>query len=71
MEQPQTNGVAERFIGTLKDKVIHGRIFHNIEEVREAVRKIVEVYNEHWRVEKNGFPTPAEARRAWSNQEAA
>jgi len=29
------------------------------------------LYNEHWRVEKIGFLTPAEARRAWSNQEAA
>jgi len=46
--------VPTRFNRTLKEQVIHGRIFNNIEEVREAVRNFVEVYNEHWRVEKNG-----------------
>ncbi len=71
IEQPQTNGVAERFNRTLKEQAIHGRIFKNLEEVRDAVRAFVELYNEHWRVEKIGFLTPAEARRAWSNQEAA
>ena len=71
IEQPQTNGVAERFNRTLKEQAIHGRIFNNLEEVRDAVRNFVEVYNEHWRVEKNDFLTPAEARKAWSNQEAA
>ncbi len=71
IEQPQTNGVAERFNRTLKEQAIHGRIFKNLEEVRDAVRAFVELYNEHWRVEKIGFLTPAEARKAWSNQEAA
>lgn len=28
-EQPQTNGVAERFLRTLKEQVIYGRVFQN------------------------------------------
>ena len=63
IEEPQTNGVAERFHRTLKEQAIHGRVFQNIEDVRQAVRAFVEVYNEHWRVEKLGFRSPAQMRR--------
>ena len=36
--EPQTNGVAERFNRTLKEQIIHGRIYRNIAELRDAVR---------------------------------
>lgn len=62
VEEPETNGVAERFNRTLKEQAIHGRVFRDIEEVREAVRQFVEDYNAHWRPEKLGFRTPIEAR---------
>jgi transposase InsO family protein len=65
VEQPQTNGVAERFNRTLKEQAIYGRIFGNIEDVRRAVGKFVEDYNAQWRVEKNGFISPRQARQAW------
>lgn len=71
VEQPQTNGVAERFNRTLKEQVIHGRIFRNLAEVREAVAAFVKRYNAEWRVEKLGFLTPLEAREAYHHQEAA
>ena len=64
LEQPQTNGVAERFFRTLKEQVIYGRIFHTIEEVRRAVGEFVEHYNEQWRVEKNGYLSPRQIRAA-------
>jgi transposase InsO family protein len=62
IEQPQTNGVAERFIRTLKEQVIYGRVFRNLKEVREAVRRFVDTYNREWLVEKNGFKSPIEYR---------
>jgi len=65
IEQPQTNGVAERFIRTLKEQAIYGRVFHNVAEVRKAVRDFVKLYNSQWRVEKNGFLSPRQARNAW------
>jgi transposase InsO family protein len=65
VEQPQTNGVAERFNRTLKEQAIYGRNLRNIEEVRQAVGTFVELYNTFWRPEKNGFKTPCEAREAW------
>ena len=41
------NGVAERFNRTLKER-IHGRIYRNIAELRDAVRDFVELYNAQW-----------------------
>ena len=65
--EPQTNGVAERFNRTLKEQIIHGRIYRNIAELRDAVRDFVELYNAQWIVEKNGYLSPAQARQAWRN----
>lgn len=62
IEEPETNGVAERFNRTLKEQTIHGRIFRNLEEVRAAVAEFVERYNREWRLEKLGYQTPLEAR---------
>jgi transposase InsO family protein len=65
VEQPQTNGVAKRFNRTLKEQIIHGRIYRNIDELRDAVRVFVERYNAQWLIEKNGYPSPDQARHAW------
>ena len=71
LEQPQTNGVAERFFRTLKEQAIYGRVFRNIDEVRRAVAEFVERYNAHWRLEKLDFKTPYEVRQAASLKQAA
>jgi transposase InsO family protein len=68
IEQPQTNGVAERFIRTLKEQVIYGRVFQNLQEVREAVGRFIDSYNREWLVEKNGFLSPWQARAQWLAQ---
>ena len=62
VEEPQTNGVAERFNRTLKEQAIHGRVFRNIEEVRQAVDTFITQYNAEWLVEKLGFVSPHQAR---------
>ena len=67
--EPQTNGVAERFNRTLKEQIIHGRIYRNIAELRDAVRDFVELYNAQWIVEKNGYLSPAQARQAWPRRD--
>jgi putative transposase len=63
--------VAERFIRTLKEQVIHGRVYRTLEEVRQVVAAFVKRYNDEWRVEKLGFLTPREAREQWGHREAA
>ena len=65
VRQPETNGVAERFIRTLKEQIVFGRFYQDIEEVRAAVRAYFERYNQHWLLEKNGYQSPAETRRNW------
>ncbi|MCP4549456.1 MAG: DDE-type integrase/transposase/recombinase [bacterium] len=62
VEEPQTNGVAERFNRTLKEQAINGRIFRNVEEVRMAVKSFIELYNKEWMIEKNSFLSPSQAR---------
>ena len=62
--EPQTNGVAERFNRTLKEQAIYGQVFRTVKDVREAVETFVDLYNNEWRVEKNGFRSPHEIRQA-------
>jgi putative transposase len=69
--EPQTNGVAERFNRTLKEQAIHGRLFRNLEEVRQAVTEFRDRYNRHWRLEKLGFMSPLEARQSYAIRKAA
>ena len=54
VEEPETNGVAERWNRTLKEQAIHGRVFHNLEEARTTVAECVERYNTTGRLEKIG-----------------
>jgi putative transposase len=61
-------GVAERFIRTLKEQVIYGRLFQNLQEVRGAVRRFITTYNCEWLVEQNGFLSPWQARAHWLAQ---
>ena len=61
--EPATNGVVERFFRTLKDQIVHGRVYETIEDVREAVRTFIARYNAEWLVEKNGYLSPYALRR--------
>lgn len=51
IEQPQTNGVAERFFRTLKEQ-IYGRIYRTVAEVRDVVETFVDLHNDQWLPEK-------------------
>jgi transposase InsO family protein len=68
VEEPQTNGVVERFNRTIKEQVILGRVFRNIDEVRKAVLQFRQDYNRLWRLEKLDFMTPLEARQCYENE---
>ena len=66
--EPETNGCMERLFRTLKEQIVHGRIFRTIEEVRDAVRAFVARYNAEWLIEKNGYRSPADMRAAWQEE---
>ena len=61
--EPETNGVIERFFRTLKEQVIHGRIYQTIDEVRDAVRDFAARYNAEWLIEKNGLRSPSNTQQ--------
>ena len=68
MEEPQTNGVVERFNRTLKEQVVYGRTLRSIDEVRTAMLVFRHAYNRFWRLEKLGFTPPLEARQHYEHQ---
>src|SRR5215213_8247568 len=66
--EPETNGGLERLFRTLKEQIVHGRIFQTVDEVRAAVRAFVARYNAERLIEKNGHRSPDTARAAWYEQ---
>ena len=71
VEEPETNGVVERWNRTLKEQAVYGRVFRNLAEVRAAVAAFVERYNPCWRLEKLAYRTPSEAREQYELRHAA
>ena len=64
MREPEGNGVAERFIRTLKENLLWVRSFNTIEELRAELIEFARRYNETWIVERHGYQTPAQVRAA-------
>ena len=60
---PEGNGVAERFIRTLKEQLLWVRTFQTVEELRQALHEWLHLYNEQWLVERHGFRSPTQVRR--------
>jgi putative transposase len=62
VRQPEGNGVAERFIRTLKENLLWVRTFKTIEELRAELVAFARRYNETWLVARHGYKTPAKIR---------
>jgi len=62
VREPEGNGVAERFIRTLKEQLLWVRYFATIEELRLALLEFKEKYNRQWLVERHGYRSPAQVR---------
>ncbi len=69
---PEGNGVAERFIRTLKEQLLWVQTFRTVEELRQTLQAWLVTYNEPWLVERHGCRLPAQVRRELlAAQEAA
>jgi len=68
---PEGNGVAERFIRTLKEQLLWVRTFQTVEDLRRALLDWLRLYNEQWLVERHGFRSPAQVRRDFLSPSAA
>lgn len=62
VREPEGNGVAERFMRTLKENLLWVRTFDTIEELRTALIEFARYYNETWLVARHGYRTPAQVR---------
>ena len=68
--EPECNGIMERWIRTLKEECLHLHDFATLEEARQVIGEFVEQYNREWLLERHGYRTPAEVRRAFTRQAA-
>jgi putative transposase len=69
--EPQGNGVAERFIRTLKEQCLWARLCDDVDDLRQAVATFIETYNNQWLIERLGHRTPREAFHEATAQAAA
>lgn len=60
---PRENPQAERINSTIKNEILMGCVFHNIKQVKEAVTKAIEFYNNERPHMSIGMMTPVEASR--------
>ncbi len=68
--EPECNGVAERFIRTLKEECIHLHHFETLEEARAVIGAFIHRYNNGWLLQRHGYMTPARAREKLSRRAA-
>ncbi len=62
VREPEGNGVAERFIRTLKEQLLWVQTFETVEELRIALLAFKDRYNRAWLCERHGHQTPAAVR---------
>lgn len=60
---PEGNGVAERFLRTLKEPLLWVRTFQTVEELRLALHDWLRLSHEQWLVERHGFRSPIQVRQ--------
>jgi transposase InsO family protein len=63
VREPEGNGVAERFIRTLKENLLWVQHFATVAELIEALQEFKRLYDEQWLIERHGYRPPAQVRR--------
>jgi putative transposase len=71
VREPEGKGVAERFIGALKEKLLWVCHFASIAELVEALREFKRRRNEQWLIERHGFRPPAQVRQDFADSASA
>jgi transposase InsO family protein len=66
VREPEGNGVAERFIRTLKENLLWVRHFATVADLVEALREFRRRYNEQWLIARHGYRTPNQVRAGLS-----
>ena len=71
VREPEGNGVAERFIRTLKEQLIWVQHFETVEDLQQALQSFKHRYNQRWLVSKHDYVTPNQARALLALESAA
>jgi transposase InsO family protein len=71
VREPEGNGVAERFIRTLKENLLWVRHFATSEELRLALQEFRRLYNQQWLVVRHGYRSPAQVRGDFGDRSPA
>jgi len=61
--EPECNGVAERFMRTIKEECLWLFDFEDIEQAGAQIAAFIDRYNHKWLIERLGYRTPAVAHR--------
>jgi transposase InsO family protein len=61
--EPQCNGVAERFMRTVKEECLWLFDFEDLEQARARIDAFIDLYNNQWLIERLGYRTPVVAHR--------
>lgn len=64
--RPWQNGVAERFVRTIKEQVFDRVRNSSYNEAMMAIASFIDLYNQLWLLQRLGYRSPAEARFAFS-----
>ena len=68
---PEGNGVAERFIRTLKEQLLWVQSFDTVEALRQALLEFKMRFNRHWLLQRHRYATPAQVRAAQASMAEA
>jgi putative transposase len=69
--EPETNGVVEKFLQTLKEQVLWIERFDTLEQLRARIREFARDYNEHWLLERHGYRSPRQAHARLTTPQGA
>lgn len=69
--EPQCNGVAERFMRTLKEQCLYLYQFETLEQAQQIIGEFITRYNAQWLIERLGYRTPAQVRAEAQRPRAA
>ncbi|MGH9072135.1 MAG: IS3 family transposase [Acidimicrobiales bacterium] len=71
VREPEGNGVAERFIKTLKEQLLWVQRFDTLDNLQQALHSFNQQYNQRWLVSKHGYVAPSHARALLTLEPAA
>jgi len=70
VEEPQCNGIIERWMRTLKEECLYLHDFESLEDARRIMGEFIERYNREWLIERHGHRTPNEVRESFAREAA-